>query len=124
MLTSPRSCSADLLRPSPFSLFQRASVTREPERQTRRERIDPKLRAARWTILPVEKHRLHPRPGIAVEELETANGPADYGLFEESRCLGVVEAKKLTLGPQEVLTQAQRYARGIDQKPRWQGEYG
>jgi type I restriction enzyme R subunit len=99
-------------------------MTKESERQTRRERIDPKLRAAKWTIVPVEEQGVDTRPGLAVEELETANGPADYGLFDESRCLGVVEAKKLTLGPQEVLTQAQRYSRGIDQKPLWQGEYG
>ena len=31
--------------------------------------------------------------------------------------MGVVEAKKLTLGPQEVLTQAERYSRGLTPSP-------
>jgi hypothetical protein len=32
--------------------------------------------------------------------------------------------KKLTVGPHGVLTQAERYSRGIQQQPRYQGEYG
>ncbi len=35
-----------------------------------------------------------------------------------------MEAKKLTVGPQNVLTQAERYSRGVQQQPRYQGEYG
>jgi Type I site-specific restriction-modification system, R (restriction) subunit and related helicases len=37
---------------------------------------------------------------------------------------GVVEAKKLTLGPQGILTQAERYSRAIQSHDRWQGEFG
>ncbi len=51
-------------------------------------------------------------------------GPADYALCADGRVLGVVEAKKITLGPEGVLTQAERYSRGIRQQPRYQGEYG
>lgn len=98
-------------------------MSKESERQTRRERIDPKLKSSSWTIVRADQDRPQAGAGFAVEELETTNGPADYGLFEEGRCVGVVEAKKLTVGPQEVLTQAQRYSQGIDQKPLWQGEY-
>jgi len=36
----------------------------------------------------------------------------------------VVEAKKVTLGPQGVLPQAERYSRAILQDPRYQGEFG
>ena len=43
----------------------------------------------------------------AVEEFETANGPTDYALCVDGRIFGIVEPKKLTLGPQSVLTQAQ-----------------
>lgn len=96
----------------------------ESERMTRRTRIDPKVRAARWTIRPNATAAATGGRGVAVEEFETANGPADYALFDDGRCIGVVEAKKLTVGPQEVLTQAQRYSRGIAQKPLYQGEYG
>lgn len=97
---------------------------RESERATRRQRIDPKLTAAEWDVVPCDVPTLLNSAGLAAEEYETANGPADYALFDDGRCLGVVEAKKLTVGPQEVLTQAQRYSRGIDQQPLWQGEYG
>ena len=94
----------------------------ESERTTRKERIDPRLTVAGWTIVgagdpPVEC-------AAAVEEYSTANGPADYALAEGGRILGVVEAKKLTVGPDGVLTQAERYSRGIDQTPRYQGEFG
>jgi type I restriction enzyme R subunit len=60
----------------------------------------------------------------AVEEFDTDNGPADYALCGDGELLGVVEAKKLSLGPQGVLVQAERYARGIVAEPRYQGEFG
>ena len=37
------------------------------------------------------------------------NGPADYALSVGGEIVGIVEAKKLTLGPQNVLSQAERY---------------
>jgi type I restriction enzyme R subunit len=49
---------------------------------------------------------------VAVQELPTANGPADYGLFVAGRLLGIVEAKKVGVNPQNVLEQAKRYALG------------
>jgi type I restriction enzyme R subunit len=97
---------------------------RESERNTRRERIDPKLRSTGWEIVPVDGQARGDLDGVAVEEYETTNGPADYGLFGDDRCVGVVEAKKLTLGPQGVLAQAERYARGVPQLPLYQGEFG
>jgi type I restriction enzyme R subunit len=51
----------------------------------------------------------------AVREYETAEGPADYVLFHRGEALAAVEAKKLSLGPQNVLVQAQRYARGFQE---------
>src|SRR5262249_10366996 len=51
----------------------------------------------------------------AIEEFPTVNGPADYALVVDGKLLGVVEAKKVTLGPQNVLTQAERYSKGLDQ---------
>jgi type I restriction enzyme R subunit len=49
---------------------------------------------------------------VAVEELPTANGPADYGLFVAGQLFGIVEAKKVSVNPQNVLEQAKRYATG------------
>jgi type I restriction enzyme R subunit len=80
-------------------------MTDESERKTRRQRIDPKLDAAGWL--------LRGRAARRTEEEETSNGPADYALWLDKKIVGVVEAKKVTLGPQNVLTQAERYARGL-----------
>lgn len=96
----------------------------EPEWLTRKTRIDGKLRALGWQIAP---HT----PGFqptnadrqAVTEYPTDNGPVDYALFVGGRILGIVEAKKLSLGPQNVLTQAQRYSEGATGNPLRFGEY-
>lgn len=49
----------------------------------------------------------------AIEEYPTDNGPADYALCVHGQIVSVIEAKKVTLGPQNVLTQAHRYSRGL-----------
>jgi type I restriction enzyme R subunit len=49
-----------------------------------------------------------------VAEFEPENGPADYALCLSGQVVGIIEAKKLTLRPQNVLTQALRYSRGIE----------
>jgi type I restriction enzyme R subunit len=58
----------------------------------------------------------------AVTEFETGTGPADYAPWDHDEALGVVEAKKVTLGPQGVLTQAERYSRGFTAHPIDYGE--
>ena len=86
----------------------------ESERSTRAGRIDPKLRAQGWEVVPYEEAKpLTAYDRCAIKEFPTANGPVDYALCVDSRILGLVEAKKLTLGPQNVLTQAERYAKGL-----------
>ncbi len=98
---------------------------KEQEKQTRRQRINPRLRAAGWEVVPFDHTTpMDAHDKAAIEEFETANGPADYALCNEGRTLGVLEAKKVTLGPQGVLVQAERYSKGIDQVPKYQGEFG
>jgi type I restriction enzyme, R subunit len=90
----------------------------ESEWLTRKTRIDAKLRSlsSPWEIIRF-------RPGLdltalachAVEELPTANGPADYGLIVNGMLLGIIEAKKITVNPQNVLEQAKRYSAGAYQ---------
>lgn len=80
----------------------------ESEWLTRKRRVDPLLDAAGW---PRRKGKAS--AAFRTEEEETAHGPADYALWLDDRVVGIVEAKKLTLGPQNVLTQAERYARGL-----------
>jgi type I restriction enzyme R subunit len=86
----------------------------EPEDVTRRKRIDPMLETQGWIVatfdpsLPASLYTHH-----AVTEYPTDNGPADYALFVAGQLLGIVEAKKVSLGPQNALTQAERYSRGV-----------
>ncbi|MDN7026098.1 DEAD/DEAH box helicase [Methanoculleus sp. FWC-SCC1] len=90
----------------------------ESERQTRKQRIDPKLLAAGWKVVPFDERKDLPAyDRCAITEYPTTNGPADYALCVNSSIIGVVEAKRLSLGPQNVLTQAERYARGITANP-------
>jgi type I restriction enzyme R subunit len=85
---------------------------------TRKRLIDPKLKAAGWRIVPFSPDTpLTYYDRCAVEEFETEQGPADYALCVGGRILGIIEAKKLTLGPQSVLTQAERYSKGIATSP-------
>jgi type I restriction enzyme R subunit len=87
----------------------------ELEWKTRRSRVDPNLRGSGWKIVPFTPDlELSTFTRHAVTEFPTSNGPADYVLFLDGRIVGIVEAKKLSLGPQNVLTQAERYARGLE----------
>jgi len=92
------------------------------EAKTRKLFIDKALEQARWN--PVVSFQA----GItydhcAVEEYPTATGPADYVLFYKGEPLACVEGKKLRIGPQNVLQQAKRYARGFEGGNYSFGEY-
>jgi len=88
----------------------------EAEWQTRKQRIDARLRSLQpaWKIIRYKEGLdLKSLDGVAVEELPTANGPADYALFVKGKLLGIIEAKKVAVNPQNVLEQAKRYAAGV-----------
>ncbi len=86
----------------------------ELELKTRRSRVDPKLGALGWKIIAFKSDLdLSACSAHPVTEYPTDNGPADYALVLGGRIVGIIEAKKLSLGPQNVLTQAERYARGL-----------
>ena len=100
---------------SPAGLVLSTTKQSELEWQTRRERIDPRLEALGWKVVPyVEGTPLSSLHNCAVTEYPTNNGPADYALVADGCVIGIIEAKRLSLGPQNVLTQAERYARGIE----------
>jgi type I restriction enzyme R subunit len=89
-------------------------MTTESERITRKKRIDPMLKASGWTVIPFQEGMdLSRFDKHAIEEFPTDTGPADYALVVNGKVLAVIEAKKVSLGPQNVLTQAERYASGI-----------
>lgn len=88
-------------------------MTYESEKITRKKRIDQQLKAAGWVIISYsEGMDLTILTNHAIEELQTNNGPADYALVVNGKLLGVVEAKKLEVGAQNVLEQAKRYSKG------------
>jgi type I restriction enzyme R subunit len=82
----------------------------KPEAQAR-QRIDVLLEASGWAVQDRCAVNLSAAPGVALRELPTAGGEADYGLFLGQELVGVVEAKKVgtTLGGVEAQTLA--YAR-------------
>lgn len=89
-------------------------MTEESERQTRRERFDPRLKDAGWEIIRYTGGMdLLQYNRYALAEFPTGNGPADYALCLDGKIIAVIEAKKLTISPDGVLTQAVRYAEGI-----------
>ena len=68
-----------------------------------------------------EKYR---HPGWPLRSTRRLTARPITHFVAEDRILGVVEAKKLTVGPDGVLPQAERYSKGIEQTPRFQGEFG
>ena len=99
----------------------------ELEWKTRRDRIDKRLRAVSpaWEIVKyadIASLDTATLTNHAVTEYPTANGPADYALFVKGTLLGILEAKKVGIGPYNVLEQAKRYSKGAFQGPgNWDG---
>ena len=90
----------------------------ESEWQTRRKRIDTRLEALGWALVPFDPAQpVSAYTQHAITEYETANGPADYALCLDGKILGIVEAKRLSLGPQNALVQVERYGRGVAGSP-------
>jgi type I restriction enzyme R subunit len=97
----------------------------ESEWLTRKKLIDGKLKDAGWKVVPFSANKaLTAYNRCAVEEYPTQTGPADYALCLDGKIVGVVEAKKLTLGPQNVLSQAERYSKGVKQAGLQFGAFG
>jgi type I restriction enzyme R subunit len=90
----------------------------ESESQTRKRRIDANLTGAGWVIQPFHVDLdLRALANHAIEEFPTASGPADYALVAGGQVVGIVEAKKLTVGAKGALTQAERYSKGLANSP-------
>lgn len=67
-----------------------------------------------WIIVPSsEAYDVSKLTNHAVEEYPTKTGPADYALFVEGKLLGIIEAKKVSVGVGNVLEQAKRYSKGV-----------
>jgi type I restriction enzyme R subunit len=90
-----------------------------PEQQAR-ETIDALLSAAGWTIQNIASLNLHASRGVAVREMQSHGGPADYILFVDGKALGIVEAKKEGTTLSAVAEQSARYTAAMKWIPqRW-----
>jgi type I restriction enzyme R subunit len=114
-----------ILQVSPKYLNMPNASPANSEWLTRKRLIDSKLKAVGWRVIPFDSTKpLSSLGRCAIEEYQTVNGPADYALCLGGQIVGIVEAKKLTLGPQNVLSQAERYSKGIPQAKLQAGEFG
>lgn len=64
-----------------------------PEAQARM-RIDEQLAACGWQVQDYRSAAVAAAEGVAVREVPTASGPADYVLYIDGQAVGVIEAKK------------------------------
>ena len=74
-----------------------APINQNPE-QIARDRIDAQLRASGWAIQNKNAIDFNECQGQAIREYTTDTGPADYVLFVNKKPVGVIEAKKETVG--------------------------
>ncbi|MCB1205829.1 MAG: hypothetical protein KDN18_16320, partial [Verrucomicrobiae bacterium] len=90
-----------------------------PEQQAR-ETIDAQLAAAGWIVQDLDQLNLSASRGVAVREMQSQGGPADYLLFVDGKALGVVEAKKAGSTLSSVAEQSERYSHARNWIPqRW-----
>ncbi|MCU7948022.1 MAG: DEAD/DEAH box helicase family protein [Candidatus Thiodiazotropha sp. (ex Cardiolucina cf. quadrata)] len=80
-----------------------------PEAETRKI-IDQKLIAAGWVIQDKHRINLQASLGVAVREMDTHTGPADYMLFIDGKACGIIEAKREGADLGGVAEQSARYA--------------
>jgi len=97
----------------------------ESEKTTRKKRIDSKLKSSllNWEVVPWSNSLdTNSLAAHAVEEYPTKTGPADYALFVNGKLLGIIEAKRLSVGAGNVLEQAKRYSKSVDKTVgEWRG---
>lgn len=86
----------------------------EPLTETEvRERVDEMLRLAGWEIQDVHATNLFAADGVAVREVPTAAGVADYLLYVDQKLVGVIEAKREGRILSPVEAQSARYAESL-----------
>ncbi|MDZ4405064.1 hypothetical protein [Prosthecobacter sp.] len=88
--------------------------------QLARSNIDTMLAAAGWVVQSLDELNLSAARGVAVREMQSFGGPADYILFEDIKALGVVEAKKAGTTLSGTAEQSARYTHARKWIPqRW-----
>jgi type I restriction enzyme R subunit len=82
------------------------------EAQVRRM-IDRMLSEAGWAVQDAAETNLYASQGVAIREVTTADGRADYLLYVERKLVAVIEAKREGMSLTGVEQQSNRYARGL-----------
>ncbi|MFJ5798779.1 DEAD/DEAH box helicase family protein [Streptomyces decoyicus] len=82
------------------------------EAQVRAE-LDRILEQAGWVVQDDNAKNLFAGDGVAVREVSTAVGRADYLLYVKQRLVGVIEAKREGADLEAAMQQAARYATGL-----------
>ncbi|MGC1479477.1 MAG: DEAD/DEAH box helicase family protein, partial [Chthoniobacterales bacterium] len=90
--------------------------------QSARESIDAMLEAAGWIVQKRSELNLHAALGVAVREMQSQGGPADYVLFVRGKALGIVEAKKEGETLSHVAEQSARYSHARKWIPQTWGD--
>ncbi|WP_374986437.1 DEAD/DEAH box helicase family protein [Streptomyces fradiae] len=91
---------------------QKAARPPMSEAQVRAE-LDLILEEAGWIVQDDAVKNLFAGRGVAVREVSTAVGRADYLLYVEQRLVGVIEAKREGADLEAAMRQAARYATGL-----------
>lgn len=90
-----------------------------PEARSR-AKIDATLAQAGWIVQSRADLNLHAGPGVAVREVPTPTGPADYILFLDARACGSLEAKPEGVTLSGVVPQGSGYAAAAPKEyPCW-----
>ncbi|MEU0738518.1 DEAD/DEAH box helicase family protein [Streptomyces sp. NPDC006134] len=91
---------------------QKAARPSMSEAQVRDE-LDRILEKAGWAVQDDKDKNLFAGKGVAVREVSTAVGRADYLLYVDQRLVGVIEAKREGADLEAAMQQAARYATGL-----------
>ncbi|MET9720775.1 DEAD/DEAH box helicase family protein [Streptomyces rochei] len=78
-----------------------------------RDELDRVLAKAGWQVQHDKEKNLFAGKGVAVREVSTAVGRADYLLYVDQRLVGVIEAKREGADLEAAMQQAARYATGL-----------
>jgi type I restriction enzyme R subunit len=78
-----------------------------------RDELDRVLELAGWVVQDDKDKNLYADRGVAVREVSTAVGRADYLLYVDQRLVGVIEAKREGADLEAAMQQAARYATGL-----------
>ncbi|QIS17689.1 DEAD/DEAH box helicase family protein [Nocardia terpenica] len=94
-------------------LTQARLASRPPLNEAQVRRVIDRMLTAGWAVQDVADTDLYARQGVAIREVTTARGRADYLLYIDARLVGVIEAKREGTSLTGVDQQSERYAHDL-----------